>query len=163
VSFNCGCLAGSFKFSSSILEPDLHNFVSFSKTHALQPCSTSSSAPASGSSGHVGRRCPARGLHAPESLLLFGACDSHAPPSLAMHDVVWGLRWSIYGWVVPVTASVLHAPPSPTESAAVSTASSLFFEFFFFFFFFFFFSFALCCVFVFFPLVKSICVLLKFY
>jgi hypothetical protein len=55
--------------------------------------------------------------HAPESLLLFGARVGYAPPFLAVHGVGWGLRWSILCWVVPVTARVLHAPPSPAESA----------------------------------------------
>jgi hypothetical protein len=45
----------------------------------------SSSAPVAGSSSHGGRRCPAHGLHAPESLLLFGARDGHAPLLLAVH------------------------------------------------------------------------------
>jgi hypothetical protein len=60
------------------LEPDLYMFVDFFKTCAPQPRSLSSSAPASGSIGHVGCRCSARGLHAPKSFLLFGPRDGHA-------------------------------------------------------------------------------------
>jgi hypothetical protein len=90
-----------------------------------QPRSSSSSAPAAGSSGHVGNRFPARGRHEPESLLLFGARVGHAPPFLVVHGVGWGLRWSIYCWVVPVTAHVLRAPPSPAESATVSLPAAV--------------------------------------
>jgi hypothetical protein len=71
--FKGGCLADFSRFSSSTLDPDLHNSVAFSKTHAPQPCSPSSAALAVGSSGHVSCWCPACGLHVPESLLLFGA------------------------------------------------------------------------------------------
>jgi hypothetical protein len=78
-------LAGFPQISSSLLEPDLHNSVVFSKTRAPQPCSLSSSDPAAGSSGHESSQCLARGLHALESLLLFGARDGHAPLSLAAH------------------------------------------------------------------------------
>jgi hypothetical protein len=130
VSFNDSCLAGFFKFSSSTLEPDLHNSVAFFKTHVPQSRSPSSSTPITGSTGHVGRRCLAHGLHASESLLLFGARDRHAPPFLAVHGVGWGLQWSIYGWVVSVMARVLHALLSPAESATISTVSNLFFGFF---------------------------------
>jgi hypothetical protein len=109
-----------FEISSSTLEPDLHTFGAYSKTRAPQPRSPSSSAPAAGSSGLVGNRFPARGRHVPESLLLLGARVGHAPHFLAVHGVRWGLRWSILCWVVPVTVRVLHAPPSPAESAIVS-------------------------------------------
>jgi hypothetical protein len=68
-------------------------------------------------------------LHALESLLLFGARDGHDPLSLAMHGVGWGLQWLIYDWVVQVMARIRHASLSPTESAAVSTADSLFLVF----------------------------------
>jgi hypothetical protein len=124
-------LACFFKFSSSTLEPDLHNSIAFSKTCALQPHSSSSSDLASGRLSHVGHRCLVGGLHMPESLLLFGAHDGHTLLSLAMHGVGWGLQWLIYGWVVPVTARVRHAPASPAESVAVSSASSHFLVFFF--------------------------------
>jgi hypothetical protein len=63
---------------------------------------------------------PARARHAPESLLLFDARVGHVPPFLAVHGVGWGLWWSILCWVVPVTVRVLHAPPSPADSATVS-------------------------------------------
>jgi len=66
-------------FSSSFLVPDLLNPVAFLKTRTLQPHSPTSSAPSAGSTGHAGRQSPARGLHAPESSLLFGARDGHAP------------------------------------------------------------------------------------
>jgi hypothetical protein len=141
MSFNSCCLPGFFKFSSSTLEPALHNSVTFFKTRTLQLHSSSSSAPATRSTGHVGCWCPARGLHAPKSLLLFGTREGHALPFLAVHGVGWALRWSIYGWVESVTTRVLHMPPSPTESATIFTAGSLLFEFFFFF------SSTLCCVF----------------
>jgi hypothetical protein len=111
VSFNCSCLAGFFKFSSSTLGPDLHNCVAFFKTRPPQLRFTSSFAPAAGSTGYV------------------GVLD-HALPFLALHGVGWGLRWSIYSWVVPLTTRVLHVLPSPVESAVVSTAGSLFFGFF---------------------------------
>jgi len=137
MSFNCGYLAPFFKFSSSTLEPNLHNSIAFFKTRALQLRSPSSSAPAAGSTGHIGRQCSARGLHTPKSLLLFGTHDGHTPSFLTVHGIEWGLQWSIYSWVVLVTARVLHSPPSPTESATVSTASNMFFDFFS----------ALCCVF----------------
>jgi hypothetical protein len=109
-----------FKISSSTLEPDLHTSGAYSKTRAPQPRSPSSFAPAAGSSGHVDNRIPARGRHAPESLLLFGAFVGHVPTFLAVHGVGWGLQWSILCWVVPVTARVLHTPPSPAESATGS-------------------------------------------
>jgi hypothetical protein len=64
-------LAGFVKISSSTLEPDLHTSGDYSKTRATQPCSPSSSAPASGSSGHVGNRSPAR---ARELVALRRAC-----------------------------------------------------------------------------------------
>lgn len=83
--FNGGCLTGFFQIFSSLLESDLHNSIVFSKTHAPQSCSPSSSAPVAGSSGHGGRQCPGRGLHAPEKLLLFGVRDGHAPLLLAVH------------------------------------------------------------------------------
>jgi len=51
VSFNGGCLAGFFKFSSSTLEPDLHNSIPFFKTRAPQPHSPSSSTLAPRSTG----------------------------------------------------------------------------------------------------------------
>jgi len=122
-------LARVFKFSSSPLKLDLHNFFAFSKTRAPQLHSPSSSDPTAESSGHVGHWCPAHHLHALESLLLFEARDGHAPLSLAMHGVGWGLQWLIYYWVVQVTARVRHASLSPTESAVVSTANSLFLVF----------------------------------
>jgi hypothetical protein len=130
VLFNGGCLAGFFKFSSSTLELDLHNSVTFFKTRAPQLRSLSSFAPATRSTGHVGCWCPARGLHVPESLLLFGARDGHVLPFLPIHGVGWSLRWSTDGWVASVTTRVLHAPSSPVESAIVSTAGSLFLRFF---------------------------------
>lgn len=74
-----------FQISSSLLESDLHNSVDFFKTHVPQLCSPSSSALVTKSSGHGDRRCPAHGLHAPESMLLFGARDGHAPLLLAVH------------------------------------------------------------------------------
>jgi hypothetical protein len=61
-------------------EPDLYNPVAFLKTRAPQPSSQSSSAPAASSTVHAGRQSPTSGLHAPESYLLFGARDGHAPP-----------------------------------------------------------------------------------
>jgi hypothetical protein len=73
-------------FSSSTLDPNLHNSVALSKTRVPQPCSSSSSAQVAGCSGHDGRRCSARDLHAPESLLFFGERDGHAPLSLATHS-----------------------------------------------------------------------------
>jgi len=118
------------KNSSSTLEPDLDNSVAFFKTRAPQLRSMSLSTPATGSTCHVGCWCPARGLHVPESLSLFGARDGHVLPFLAIHGVGWGLRWSTNGWVAPVTTRVLHAPSSPAESATVSTAGSLFLRFF---------------------------------
>jgi hypothetical protein len=54
-------------------EPDLHNPVAFLKTSAPQPSSPSLSAPAAGSTVHAGCQSLARGLHAPESSLFFGA------------------------------------------------------------------------------------------
>jgi hypothetical protein len=102
--------------------------------------------------GHVSRRCLARASHVPKSLLLFGALDGHVLLSLAVHGVGWGLRWSIYGWVVLVTARVLHASPPSAESAAVSRSVAFFWVFS-----------VLCCVFLLFPSVQSVCVLLKFY
>jgi hypothetical protein len=92
VLFNGGCLARFFKISSSTLEPNLYNSVVYSMTHAPQPRSPSPSPPAAGSSSHVDRQCPGRGLHAPESLLLFGPCVGHIPPYLAVHDVGWGSK-----------------------------------------------------------------------
>jgi hypothetical protein len=85
MSLTVVCWPVFFQISSSLLEPDLHNSVVFSKTRAPQPCSPSLSAPVAGSSGHGGRQCPARGLHASERLLLFGARDGHAPLLLAVH------------------------------------------------------------------------------
>jgi hypothetical protein len=103
VFFNGGCLAGFFKFSSSTLEPDLPNSVAFSKTSAPQPRSPSSFAPTAESLGHIGRWCPARGMHELESFLLFGARDGHALPSLAVHGVGWGLRWNSLLSLLPAT------------------------------------------------------------
>jgi hypothetical protein len=142
VSFNDGFLAGFSYVFLRLLEPDLHTSVAFFKTRVLQPHSPSSSTPATGSIGHVGRRCSTRGLHAPESLLLLSARDGHASPFLAVHGGGWGQQWSIYGWVVPVTARVLHKPLSLAHSAAVSSAGSLFLDFFFFIFL------LLCCIFL---------------
>ncbi len=67
-------------FSCRYLEPDLRNPIAFLKTRAPQPSSQSSSAPAASSTVHAGRQSPTSGLHAPESYLLFGARDGHAPP-----------------------------------------------------------------------------------
>jgi hypothetical protein len=139
VSFKDGFLAGFSYVFLRLLELDLHTSVAFFKICALQLRSPSLSTPAAGSIGHVGRRCPARGLHALESLLLFGACDGHASPFLAVHGGGWGQQWSIYGWIVLVTACVLHVPPSPADSTPVSYAGSLFLDFFFL---------HLCCVFL---------------
>jgi hypothetical protein len=80
VSFNSCCLPGFFKFLSSTLELALHNSVAFFKTRTPQPHSSSSSAPVTRSIGHVGCRCSACGLHAPKSLLLFGAREGHVSP-----------------------------------------------------------------------------------
>jgi hypothetical protein len=112
-------LAGLFKIWSSSLVPDLHSSGVYFMTRAPQRRSPSSSAPDAGSSGHGGNRFPARGRHAPECLSLFGARVGHVPPFLAVHGVGWGLRWSFLCWVVPGTARVLHAPPSPADSAIV--------------------------------------------
>jgi hypothetical protein len=51
-----------------------------------------------------------------------------------------------------VTSRVLHASPPPAESAAVSLSAAFFWVFS-----------VLCCVFLLFPPVQSVCVLLKFY
>jgi hypothetical protein len=104
---------------SSFLEPDLHcSGVKF-RTRAPLRRPPSSSAPAAGSSGHDGSRFPARGRHATEGLSLFGARFGHVPSFLAVHGVGWGHRWSYLCWVIPGTARVLHAPPSPADSASV--------------------------------------------
>jgi hypothetical protein len=108
-------------FSSTIflrlLVPDLLNPVAFSRTRAPQPRSPTSSAPSAGSPGHAGRQSPARGLHAPESSLLFGARDSHAPHFSGQARWGWGLRWLICGWVASVTA------PASTAGSLIFVAS----------------------------------------
>jgi hypothetical protein len=63
--------------------------------------------PVVGSTGHVGRQSPARGLYAPKSPMLFGACDGHAPPFLAVHGEEWVLRLGAIGdGVCPPRATV---------------------------------------------------------
>jgi hypothetical protein len=138
---------------SIFLEPDLLNTVVFLKTCAAQPCSPSPSVPAAGSTCHVVLRLPARGLHAPERPLLFGAREGHATPFYGRARWGWGLRWWIYGWVQLVMARVSHAPPSPVDSVSVSSADCyvcLVFS-------------ALCCCVSSCCYVQSGCVLLKFY
>jgi hypothetical protein len=92
MSFN----GGFWPIFLRLLELDLHTTVAFFKSRALQPCFPSVSAE---SKGHVGCRYPAHGLHAPESLLLFGTCSGHAPPFLAVHGGhgVYGGQ-STVGW-----------------------------------------------------------------
>jgi len=66
-----------------------------------------STIPVVGSTGHVGRQSPARGLYAPKSPMLFGACDGHAPPFLAVHGEEWVLRLGAIGdGVCPPRATV---------------------------------------------------------
>lgn len=83
-----GGLAGVlFNIWSSSLVPDLRSSGVYFKTRAPQRRSPASSAPADGSSGHGGKRFPARGRHAP-------ACCSSARVLATFH-----LFW-------PCTASV---------------------------------------------------------
>jgi hypothetical protein len=88
------------RFFFDFLVPDLLNPVVFFKTRTPQPCSPASSAPAVGSTCHVDRRRPARGLHAPERPLLFGAREGHAPPFSGRAPWGRGLWWRIYDWVL---------------------------------------------------------------
>jgi hypothetical protein len=111
---------------------------------------SSSFAPAAWSTGHAGGRSSASGLNAPESLLLFDACDGHAPPFSDRARWGWGLRWLIYGWMV--TARVIRAPSYLAESAPAFYAGSFVFWFF---------CFVLCISL--FSHVQSACVLLIFY
>jgi hypothetical protein len=105
-------------------EPNLHNPVAFLKTRAPQPSSPSSSTPVAGSTVHVGRQSPARGVYAPESSLFFGVRDGHAPPFSGHARWGCGLWWLIYGWVAPVTARaptrrhLRQSPPLPLLPAA---------------------------------------------
>lgn len=108
-SGGCSCLQRWFWPDSSIvvhrcLVPDLRNPVAFLKTRAPKPSSPSSSAPAAGSMALAGRQSSARGLHAPESSLFFGARDGYAP--LLSGHARWGCGlWRlIYCWVAPVMA-----------------------------------------------------------
>jgi len=82
-------------FSSPVFldfsKPDLYNFVAFFKTRAPQPCSLSSAAHATGSTGHADSQSLTRGLHAPESSLLFGAHDGHALPFSGRARWGWGI------------------------------------------------------------------------
>jgi hypothetical protein len=139
-----------FFFDFSV--PDLLNPIAFLKTRALQLHSSTSSAPFTESTGHAGRQSSTRGLYAPESSLLFGACDGHALLFSSQARWGWGIRWLICSWFAPVTTRILHAPPSPAVSALASTAGSLIFAV----------SICLCCVFSCF-LLYSACVLLIFY
>jgi hypothetical protein len=123
VSPSGGFLACFFKGLFDFLEPDLLNLVVFLKTRAPQPRSPSPSVPAAGSTCHVVRRRPVRGLHAPERPLLFGAREGHTPPFSGRARWGWGLWWWIYGWVQLVMARVSHAPPSPVDFVSVFSAS----------------------------------------
>lgn len=108
-------------------EPDLHNSVAFLKTRAPQPCSPSLSTPTARSAVHAGRQSPARGLHAPESSLFFGAHDGHAPPffwpcAVGLLSMVVDLRLGGIG-----DGACSHTLPSPAEFAPASSASFLVF------------------------------------
>jgi hypothetical protein len=96
VSFNSGF--GLFIIRFIVFsKPDLHNSVAFLNTRAPQPSSPSSSAPVAGSTVHPSRQSPARGLHAPESSLFFGARKGHSPPFSGRARWGCGLWWLIYG------------------------------------------------------------------
>jgi hypothetical protein len=103
VSFNGG-FGLFFICFHRLFRANLHNPVAFLKTRAPQPSSPSSSTPVAGSTVHVGRQSPARGVYAPESSLFFGVRDGHAPPFSGHARWGCGLWWLIYGWVAPVTA-----------------------------------------------------------
>jgi hypothetical protein len=107
---------------------DLHFSANFWLTRAPQPRLPSSSAPAAASSGRVGRRWLARG-HGPGSSLLCGAREGHTPPFSGCARRQPVIRRQISVWVVPVTACVLHAPPSGILAFS-PTAGSLFWVFF---------------------------------
>jgi hypothetical protein len=91
---------------------DLHVSPDFWLTRAPQPRSLAFSAPAAASTGRIGRRWSACGVHGPGSSLLLGA------RVVTLHLFSGRARWlrvlrrRIFAWVGPVTARVLHAPPS---------------------------------------------------
>jgi hypothetical protein len=99
VFFNGGFFVGFSYFFLRLLEPDLHTSVAFFKTRAPQPRSPSSFAPAARSTGHVGRRCPTRGLHTPESLFSLTRVTAtlHLFWPCRVGDGVYGGR-STVGW-----------------------------------------------------------------
>jgi hypothetical protein len=135
-----------------LLEPDLHTSIVLFTTRAQQRRSLSSSAPAAGSTGHIGRRSPTRSLHVLEIPVLCGAHNGHAPPFLAVHSEGWVLQPPIYGWVLSVMVRGGHAPSSPAKSASISIVDVLFWVFS---------TYVLCIPLV--SLVQSVYVLLKFY
>jgi hypothetical protein len=121
VSFNGGFGQFLQLFFFDFSEPDLHNLVAFFKALALSrvllrwPISV------------VGVwRVAYTHQRAHCSLAPVTATLHHF---LAVHDGDggYGGRWLIYGWVVPVTARVLHAPPSPAKSVPASSTGSLVF------------------------------------
>jgi hypothetical protein len=77
-----------------------------------QPRFPSSSAPAAARTDRVGRRRSVRGSHAPVSSLLFGVRVGHAPPFSGHSWWQLVIQRRTFVWVAPVSARVLHAPPS---------------------------------------------------